>query len=123
MGASLSNTMDRVMGSETKRYRQRMKGDPSVDKALRASLQSEESQFHCDRLELQEHTRMVKEKMRAKAELERINAEVKRATKQTKEVDAMVPAREAEKHIPFTRWGWVRRAAVVKHIKKRVLKC
>ena len=40
---------------------------------------------------------MVKESKRAKAELERINAEVKRATKEAKDANAMVMAREAEK--------------------------
>mgnify|MGYP003309020165 CR=1 FL=1 len=97
VGVSLSNTVDRVMSSETKRFRRRMTGDASVDKALHASLHREEAQFHCDRMEFQEHTRVVKEAKRAKLELTRINAEVKKATKNVKDMNAMVMAREAEK--------------------------
>ena len=62
LAASMTNTLDRVIKDETKRFNQRMQGDAVVDKELRASLEAEEKRCARQRIELQEHMQLVREK-------------------------------------------------------------
>ena len=51
LGAQLTNTVDQVMHHERKRFRRRIEGDAAVDKAMRASVEAEESMAQRQRLE------------------------------------------------------------------------
>ena len=67
LAASMTNTLDRVIKDETKRFNQRMQGDAVVDKELRASLEAEEKRCARQRIELQEHMQLVREKKTCRA--------------------------------------------------------
>ena len=97
LGDSLTNTVDRVIHGETKKYRQRIRGDALVDKEMRASLEAEEKRYRHQRAEFQEHMQQKKEKKRVEKELQDVKARLKRARKENREAEAVVTAREAVK--------------------------
>ena len=54
-GASLHNTVNRVIRSETKRFNTRMRADKGVCQEVRAGLEAEEACYRRARVEFQEH--------------------------------------------------------------------
>ena len=60
VGASLTNTVNRVMHMETKRFNQRNSTDPAVLQEMKGVLDAEEEKFRRDRADLQEHMRQTK---------------------------------------------------------------
>ncbi len=97
LGASLGETVSRVMRVETKRFRERMQGDALVDKEMRASLEAEEARYRRERLHFQQHMQQLKEKRRAANELKDFAQKLKKARKENREAEAVVTARESIK--------------------------
>ena len=98
LGDSLSVTMDHVMHTEMKRYRQRVSGCSAVvEKELRESLEAEEELYRKQRVALQQAMEMTKEKKRVKEELDGVKEELKRARKANLEAEKVVELREVWK--------------------------
>ena len=96
-GKSLQMTIDKVMHTESKRFKQRMGGDAAVAAELRASLEAEEAVERRKRLEFQEEMQQVREKKRIALELKATQEKLKKARKDMRETAAVVTAKEAIK--------------------------
>ena len=94
VGASLNNTLNRVMHIEMKRFNMRNRTDPAVQQEMKAVLDAEEEQFRRHRAELQEHMRLTKEKDRARRELTEVAAQLKKTKQLNREAEAVVAARQ-----------------------------
>ena len=97
LGASLRDTVSRVIRVETKRFRARMHGDALVAKEMRASLEAEEARYRSDRLRFQEQMQQRKEKKRAAAELKDVAEQLKKARRDNRQAEAVAAARESIK--------------------------
>ena len=78
VGASLTDTLNRVMHMETKRFNKRNRTDPAVQQEMKALIDAEETKFRRDRADLQEHMRQTKERDRARRELAEVTAQLKK---------------------------------------------
>ena len=92
LGASLLDTVGRVMHTETKRFNILMRGEEKVLEEMRAGLEAEEAMFRRGRLEFQEHMDQKREKARVAHELKEATAALKRARKEQREAEAVVTA-------------------------------
>ena len=93
----MTETVNRVTSSETKRFRQRMQGDALVDKEMRASLEAEEARYRRERTEFQQHMQQVKQKKRVEKELKDVAQKLKKARKANREAQAVLTAKESIK--------------------------
>ena len=66
LGASLNNTVNRVIHAESKRFYTRMRADEGVCREVRAGLEAEETCYRRARVEFQEHMERNREKERVK---------------------------------------------------------
>ena len=69
LGASLQNTVNKVIGSETKRFRHSTRGDSVVAAELRATVDAEEADMAMKRVEFQECLSQDRDKRKAANEL------------------------------------------------------
>lgn len=97
LGASMTTTVKRVMRNEEKKFRQRIRGDAGVDKALRASLEADEAMAQQRRLDFQEMCEQKRQKANADQEIKQAAAKLKRVRKENRQAEAVVAAREAVK--------------------------
>ena len=97
LGASMLDTVSRVMHTETKRFNTLMRGEEKVHQEMRAALEAEEAIYRRDRLEFQEHMQQKREKARVNHELKEATAKLCRAPKAQREAEAVVTAMEAAK--------------------------
>ena len=97
LGASMVNTVERVMSSEIERFRQRSRGNALVDKEMRTLLESEEANYRKQREEFREHMQQVQEKKRVQKELRDAQEQLKKARKENRDALAVVTAKEATK--------------------------
>ena len=97
LGASLLDTVGRVMHTETKRINILMRGDQKVLQEMRAGLAAEEAMYRRGRLEFQEHMQQKREKARVAHELKEATAKLHRARKEQREAEAVVTAMEEVK--------------------------
>ena len=105
MGASLTNTVYQVMNTESKRFRQRLRGDVAVAAELRATLEAEEALQRQRRAEFEEDMQRLREKKRVDRELKAVQAQLKKARREIREADAAVTAREAIKSYSLAALG------------------
>ena len=94
LGASMNDTVNRVVHDEGKRFQVRMRGDAVVEQAMRASLDAEEAKFREARRELQEQMQRVKEKAHVQRELDEAAKDLKRLRKETRQAEAVITAKE-----------------------------
>ena len=97
LGASLLDTVGRVMHTETKRFNILMRGDEKVLQEMRAGLEAEEAMYRRGRREFQEHMQQKREKARVEHALKEATAKLHRARKEQREAEAVVTAREEVK--------------------------
>ena len=97
LGASLLDTVNNVMHTETKRFTTLMRGDANVLLEMRAGLEAEEATYRRERRELQEHMQQKREKARVAQELKEATTKLQRARKEQREAEAMVMAMEEVK--------------------------
>ena len=97
LGASLLDTVGRVMHTETKRFNTLMRGEEKVLQEMRAGLEAEEAMYRRGRLEFQEHMEQKREKARVAHELKEATAALKRARKEHNKAEAVVTAMFAVK--------------------------
>ena len=97
LGASLQNTVTRVMGAESKAFHQRLRGDAAVAAELRATAEAEEALHRKKRAEFQEEMQQRREKQRIARELKQAQTHLRKVRKDLMEIDAVVTAREAVK--------------------------
>ena len=64
MAVSLTNTVDQVMRTETKRFRARVSGDAAIEAEMRASFEQEEALFKQRRAEFHQEMQQKSEKKR-----------------------------------------------------------
>ena len=96
-GASLNDTVNRVIHSESKRFSTRMRADQGVCQELRAGLEAEEACYRRARVEFQEHMERKRETGRVKHELKDALAKLQTARKEQRSAEAVVTAMEAVK--------------------------
>ena len=97
LGASLLDTVSRVMHSETKRFNGVMRSNENVIQAMHNSLEAEEAVYRRERLEFQEHMQQKREKARVANELKEAAAKLQRARKEQRDAEAVVTAMEEVK--------------------------
>ena len=97
MGASLNDTLNRVIHFESKRFKPRMQTDPGVCQELRAGLEAEETCYRRARVEFQEHMERKRAKERVKHELKDAVAKLQLARKEQRSAEAVVAAMEEVK--------------------------
>ena len=97
MGASLRDTVSRVMETETRRFARLLREDDTVLQEMRAGLDAEEAQYHRQRLEFQEHMQQKRAKARVEHELKEAKAKLQRARKEQRDAEAVVTAMEEVK--------------------------
>ena len=105
MGASLTNTVNSVIGTETKRFRRRVRGDAAVAKELRTSMDAEEAAQRKRRAEFQEEMLQKRQKQRAARELQELEAKTRKAKKLARELDAFVTAKQHSKSFSTAQLG------------------
>ena len=81
VGASLGQTVESVIKSETKRFLKRTRGDPNVANEMRKALAAEEANYKRKRQEFKEHMQAVQDKKLAQKELKAVQEQVKKAKK------------------------------------------
>ena len=113
MGASLKDTVSRVMHMETKRIATRMRGDERVYQDLRTWLEAEEESFRRERLAFQEHMQRKREQARVEHELQEARAELQNARKHQRAAEVAVTAMEAMKAYSLEMLGKGRKHAGV----------
>ena len=97
LGASLKDTVNRVIHSENKRFNTRMRADDRVCQEVRAGLEAEETCFRRARVEFQAHMELKREKQRVKHELKEAVDKLKRARKEQRSAETVVGAMEEVK--------------------------
>ena len=97
LGASLLDTVNRVMHSETKKFNGVMRSNENVIQAMHNSLEAEEAVHRRERLEFQEHMEQKREKARVANELKEATAKLQRARKEQRDAEAVVTAMEEVK--------------------------
>ena len=78
---------------ETKRFNQRNRTDPAVQRELKGLLDAEGEKIRRARADLQEHMRQIKEKDRVRRELAEVTAQLKKTRQLNREAEAVVAAR------------------------------
>ena len=94
LGASLRNTVSIVMGAETKKFRERMRGDAAVAAELRSSLDAEEEMEQRQRAEFQAQMQRVREKKQMDRELREVQDRLRKSRQSMREAQAVVAAKE-----------------------------
>ena len=97
LGASLNDTVTRVIHTESKRFNTRMRADQGVCQELQAGLDAEEAYYRRERVEFQEHMERKRETGRVKHELKDALAKLQRARKEQRSAEAVVTAMEEVK--------------------------
>jgi len=97
LGASLNDTVTRVIHTESKRFNTRMRADQGGCQELRAGLDAEEACYRRARVEFQEHMERKRETGRVKHELKDAVAKLQRARKEQRSAEAVVTAMEEVK--------------------------
>ena len=105
VGASLINTVNRVIHWESKRFKELNNNDPEVLRCMQRVLDAEEEKMRRDRAELKETMQLQREKDRAKRELAEVTAQVKKARQLNREAAAAVAARENVKVYTLEMFG------------------
>ena len=106
MGASLRNTVARVLHRESKGFREQLRGDAAVAAELRATAEAEEALQRKRRAEFQEQMQQRREKLRIERELKEAQTDLRKARKDLKDIDAVVTAKEACKAYALEALGW-----------------
>ena len=121
MGASLRDTVSRVMEKETRRFTRLLREDDTVLQEMRAGLDAEEAQFQRQRLEFQEHMQQKRAKARVEHELKEAKAKLQRARKEQKDAEAVVTAMEEVKVYSLEMLGkGKKKAGSLQHQKARL---
>ena len=105
VAASLTNTVNQVMHTEAKRFRERTRGDAAVAAEMRATLEKEEAHQKQKRAEFQESMQQQREKKRAERELKETQAQLKKARREIREASAVVTASQAIKSYSLSALG------------------
>ena len=105
MGASLKNTVNMVMGTETKKFRLRMRGDAVVAAELRTSIEAEEDREKQKRAEFQAQMQRVREKKRLDREMREVQDRLTKSRKEIREAQAVVAAKEHIKSYSLAELG------------------
>ena len=120
LGASLQDTLSRVIHTENKRFAARMRDDPTVCQVLRAGLDAEEASYRRTRLEFEEHMQQKRESAQAKLELKEDQAKLKKARKEQQQAEAVVTAMVAAKGFSMSMLGHGRKkGGTQQHQKNR----
>ena len=82
--------MERVIQTETEKYRQRTNCSAVVEKELRESIDAEEQHFRKERMEHQEVMGMANEKKRVAKALAEVKDHLKKARKAHQEAENLV---------------------------------
>ena len=93
----MTDTVNQVMHTESKRFRERLRGDAAVAAEMRASLDTEEALQKQIRADFQESMLQLREKKRADRELKEAQAQLRKVRREIREADAVMTAREAIK--------------------------
>ena len=104
LGASLVDTVNRVMSAETKRA-SALVGSEKVYHELRAGLEVEEATFRQARLEFQEHMQEKRAKRRVEEELKASKEKLRKARKEQRDAEAVVAAMEQVKVVSLEMLG------------------
>ena len=123
LGASLNDTVRRVIHTEIKRFNERMRADKGVCQELRAGLEAEEACYRRARVEFQEHMERKREKERVKRELMDAVAKLQRARKEQRSAEAVVAAMEEAKAYSLDMLGKGRNNRQSAASKRHVWKC
>ena len=97
LGASLNDTLNRVISSEQKRFGAMMRSDAAVCQEVFAGLQAEEASMRRARIEFQEHMACKRDRDRAKRQLKEATDTVAKMRKDMRYAESVVVAAEAIK--------------------------
>ena len=97
LGATLSDTLNRVIHSEQKRFNAMMRSDAEVCQEVFAGLEAEEALMRRARVEFQEHMTQKREKDRVKRQLKEAQNALVQVRKEQRNAEAVVAASEAVK--------------------------
>ena len=105
LGASLSNTVRKVMHDEQKRFRQRIDGDAAVEKAMRTTAEAEEAEARRRRAEFQQAAQRKREIANVERELQQSKAKLRQARRDLREATDVAEASEALKTFSLEAMG------------------
>ena len=105
LGASLSNTVGKVMHNEQKRFRQRIDGDAAVEKAMRTTAEAEEAEARRQRAEFQQAAQRKRETANVERELQQSRAKLRQARRDLREATDAAEASEALKSFSLEAMG------------------
>ena len=105
LGASLNDTLNRVISSEQKRFGAMMRCDAAVCQEVFAGLQAEEASMRRARVEFQEHMACKRESERAKRRLKEAKDTVAKMRKDMRYAESVVVAAEAIKVYSVEEFG------------------
>ena len=94
LGASLRDTVGRVIRSESKRINAQLQCDPRVYQELRSGLEAEEAVHRRERFEFQAHMQQKKQTDRVRKELTQTETKLRATKKKLRDAEAVVTASE-----------------------------
>ena len=97
MGAALSNTIARVVHTETKQFRERLRGNADVDKELRTMMAVDEEHCRQGRIAFQEHMQQAQKRKRLDKDMKEMAAKLAKTRKASRAYEAVVTEQQALK--------------------------